>query len=199
MMKTTNTAPKRHLDWRAIELDYRAGIKTLRQIAGEHGLTHGAINKHAKAAGWSRDLNARIAALAQAKVAKAVSTESIATENALVDEASDLVASAILGQRRDVGRARGVVRRLFGELEGLMDNVTDLEQMANILADDDGGAMQDLLRKVTALPSKTDVAKKLSESLRVLVELERKVLRIKDEAEQQTSIEDILLALDRAG
>ncbi len=32
-------------DWEAIELDYRAGIKTLRQIAGEHGITHDAVNK----------------------------------------------------------------------------------------------------------------------------------------------------------
>lgn len=36
-------------DWERIELDYRAGIKTLRQTAGEHGITHGAVNKRAKA------------------------------------------------------------------------------------------------------------------------------------------------------
>lgn len=47
-------------DWEAIELDYRAGIKTLRQIAGEHGITHGAVNKRAKANGWERDLSAKI-------------------------------------------------------------------------------------------------------------------------------------------
>ena len=50
-METTNKpAP----DWEKIEADYRAGIKTLRQIAGEHGVTHGAINKRAKRDGWSR-------------------------------------------------------------------------------------------------------------------------------------------------
>ena len=35
-------------DWEKIELDYRAGIKTLRQIADENGVTHGAVNKRAK-------------------------------------------------------------------------------------------------------------------------------------------------------
>jgi len=44
-------------DWERIELDYRAGIKTLRQIADEHGITHGAVNKRAKRDGWERDLS----------------------------------------------------------------------------------------------------------------------------------------------
>ena len=46
-------------DWERIELDYRAGIKTLRQIADEHGITHGAINKRARRNGWERDLSHR--------------------------------------------------------------------------------------------------------------------------------------------
>ena len=46
------------IDWEAIELDYRLGIKTLRQIAEEHEITHGAINKRAKKLGWERDLSA---------------------------------------------------------------------------------------------------------------------------------------------
>ena len=41
-------------DWERIELDYRAGVKTLRQIADEHGISHGAINKRAKRDGWER-------------------------------------------------------------------------------------------------------------------------------------------------
>lgn len=46
-------------DWERIELDYRAGIKTLRQIADEHGISHVAINKRAKRDDWTRDLSAR--------------------------------------------------------------------------------------------------------------------------------------------
>lgn len=36
------------IDLEKIELDYRACIKTLRQIADENGVTHGAVNKRAK-------------------------------------------------------------------------------------------------------------------------------------------------------
>ena len=39
---------KKQPDWEKIELDYRAGIKTLREIASEHGLSDGAVRKRAK-------------------------------------------------------------------------------------------------------------------------------------------------------
>ena len=40
----SKTAPgKPAPDWERIELDYRAGIKTLRQIAGENGISHKAL------------------------------------------------------------------------------------------------------------------------------------------------------------
>lgn len=42
-------------DWIAIEGAFRAGKATLREIAGEHGITEGAIRKKAKQRGWLRD------------------------------------------------------------------------------------------------------------------------------------------------
>lgn len=51
---------KKKIDWEKIEVDYRAGVKTLREIADEHNITHGAINKRAKRDGWERDLTAKI-------------------------------------------------------------------------------------------------------------------------------------------
>lgn len=184
-MNTDNPDSKPLADWCVIELDYRAGIKTLRQIAGEHGITHGAINNRAKAEGWSRDLSARIDSRVQAKLSKRVSRKSTEAENQFVEKASDLVANAIIGQRRSIGRARDAIRYLFGKLEGLMDNINQLDHMATILADQDGGAMQEQLRKVASLSSQADLAKKLSESLRVLIELECRVLRIKDDTPER--------------
>jgi len=55
---------KKKIDWDRIEVDYRAGIKTLRDIAAEHSISHGAITKRCKRDGWVRDLTAKI----QAKV-----------------------------------------------------------------------------------------------------------------------------------
>ena len=54
MSAVTQTDP----DWLRIETDYRAGIRTLRQIAAEHGITEGAIRKRARRDEWERDLRA---------------------------------------------------------------------------------------------------------------------------------------------
>ena len=53
------TTTRKIVDWEAVERDYRAGIKTLRAMAEEHGITHGAINKRAKRDMWTRDLAAK--------------------------------------------------------------------------------------------------------------------------------------------
>lgn len=55
-------AEKRVIDWDAIERDYRQGIKTLREMADIHNVSHVAITKHAKKFDWTRDLSAKIKA-----------------------------------------------------------------------------------------------------------------------------------------
>ena len=77
-------------DWERIELDYRAGIKTLRQIAEEHGITHVAVNKRAKRDGWTRDLSAKIQNKAEELVTKTLVTSPVtkiaaATERQVID------------------------------------------------------------------------------------------------------------------
>jgi len=62
--------------WPTIEADYRAGIKSVRQIAREHGLSEAAIRKRANRENWSRDLSAAI----QAKADELVRNEAVRTE-----------------------------------------------------------------------------------------------------------------------
>lgn len=46
--------------WERIELDYRAGVMSLREIAASHpGTNHVAIARKAKSEGWTRDLSHR--------------------------------------------------------------------------------------------------------------------------------------------
>ena len=94
--------------WDVIELDYRAGVKTLRQIAEEHGITHGAINKRAKRDGWTRDLSAKIAAKAdelvsRAAVSRTVSKEQRILERQVVDNYAEVQANAIIVTIPDPG------------------------------------------------------------------------------------------------
>ena len=52
-------------DWEAIESAYRAGVLSVRELAGKYGISHQAISKRAKKDGWERDLKAKVQAKAQ--------------------------------------------------------------------------------------------------------------------------------------
>ena len=112
---TSNAASSVAPDWERIELDYRAGVKTLRQIADEQGITHGAINKRAKRDGWERDLAAKIQANAEALVSKAavstpVSTETKVSERQVVEANAIAINDMRLAVFRPVSQDQSEVR-----------------------------------------------------------------------------------------
>lgn len=177
--KPENTAP----DWERIELDYRAGIKTLRQIAAEHGISHGAINKRAKRDGWERDLSAKIHAKADALVSKAavstpVSMETKVAERQVIEANAQGIAEVLLGQRRDIQRAKTIAMRLLDELElqAGRENVELLEALGDLLRDEDEHGrdkLNDLYQRIISLPERAKTMKALADSLRVCVDMQR--------------------------
>lgn len=184
----TTTAPKDAAgsadpNWEAIEFDYRAGIKSLRQIAGEHALSEGAIRKRAKRDGWERDLSAKIQAKADDLVRKQtvrseVRAERAASERQIVEANAEAVATVRMSHRRDIQRSRSIVMRLLDELELQtgQENVVLLEQLGDLLrSEDDKGQdkLNDLYHKIISLPGRAKTMKDLGESLRVLITLER--------------------------
>ena len=190
-------------DWEKIEADYRAGIKTLRQIAGEHGVTHGAINKRAKRDGWSRDLTAKIAAKANELVSKSavstpVSTESRISEREVVDANAQAIVSVRLAHRKDIQRSRSITMRLLEELElqSGRENAELLEQLGELMRrEDDRGQdkLNDLYQKIISLPGRAKTMKDLGESLRVLVTLERQAFGLDDKDQKpQDSLTTLL-------
>ena len=171
-------------DWERIELDYRAGIKTLRQIADEHGITHGAVNKRAKRDGWERDLSEKIHAKADALVSKAavsseVSTDTRLREQAVVDANAHAVADVRLAHRRDIRRARKLTNALLDELEQQTDPETLalLSQLGEMLCNPDEKTGRDKLNElynaVISLPERSKTMKLLAESLQKMVDMER--------------------------
>ena len=63
-------APRPSIDWDRIEVDYRAGLLSMREIADQQGVSHTAINKRARAGAWDRDLSAKIHAKAEVLVSR---------------------------------------------------------------------------------------------------------------------------------
>lgn len=68
-------------DWEAIELAYRAGVLSIRELVGKYSISHQALSKRAKKDDWERDLKAKVQAKADALVAKRkVATDSHISE-----------------------------------------------------------------------------------------------------------------------
>lgn len=195
--------PKRHIDWELIERDYRAGIKTLRQIAEEHGITHGAVNKRAKAEGWERDLQKRILEKAEAKVSRAqvsseVSKESKVSDRALVEANAEVIAQADLLNRKHVvmGIDTSIAQLQELELLGRPDFQDLLEEVGNAMRKENSmgvDKMNDLYRYVISLAGRVKMAKDISASLGVYIPMQRKILKLDQEANSnQAAVDEIL-------
>lgn len=157
---------KRQIDWEKIELDYRAGIKTLRQIADEHGISHVAINKRAKKDDWVRDLSAKIDKKADELVTKELVTNLVTkeqkiAEKQIIDANAQAIAEIRLSHRKDFVRFKGTIENLQKELDEL-----------NKLKDPDNLALR------------TKVLKDLTDTHAKLVALERQAYNMDKEVVQ---------------
>lgn len=174
------------IDWEAVELQYRAGIRSLKDIGREFDVSDAAIVKRAKRDGWSRDLKAKIQAKAEAKVSAAlvsaeVSAQTRIAERTLVEANAEAVANVRLAQRADIKRSRSLCMKLLAELEQQTDQVPELAELGELLRrpDDKGqDKLGDIYQAVISLPERTKTMKALAEALRILVSLEREAFGI---------------------
>ena len=174
------------VDWEAVELEYRAGTRSTRDIGKEYGCSHTAIQKKADQEGWTRDLSAKIKAAADAKVAKAevakiVSVETKAAERQIIEANATAIAEAVLNQRADVKRARATVQKLWALVDIELDQPEELKRLGAIMAapDENGNdKLNDMYFAAIGLPQQVKNVKLLADAIKVLIELERKVLRI---------------------
>jgi predicted DNA-binding protein YlxM (UPF0122 family) len=173
-------------DWEAIESAYRAGLLSLREIAGKHGISEGAIRKRAKRDDWSRDLAAKIQERAddlvrKKEVRKKVRTETTLTERVLIEATAEAIAAVRMEHRGDINRARKLANVLFDELSAQCADVGALEELGEILRNEDDKGMDrlnDLYQKIISLPSRVKSMKDLSDSLKTLIGLERDAYNI---------------------
>lgn len=189
------TKEKQFPDWERIELDYRSGILTLREIAELNGITHGAINKRAKRDGWVRDLNAKIRAKAaelvsRQEVSKEVSKEQLATEMEVIDANASLQANVLLSHRKDIQKGRKLAVSLLEELEHQTDDKELFERLGEIISSDDANA-QRAFNKVISSSGRIDNLKKLSDTMKNLIALERQAIGLSDDYAVQSDEETI--------
>lgn len=175
-------------DWERIEVDYRAGVLSLREIASANGITHGAINKRAKRDGWCRDLAAKIKAKADELVSRqavstAVSTAKAVSERQIIEANAERIAQVRGEHRGDIQRVRSLALNLLGELEGQSASLEDLATLGELLRnpDEDGNDRRnDLYLKIISTPSRIDSAKKVAETLKHAITMEREAYGLDD-------------------
>jgi len=203
-MSEDGNSSKKPPDWRAIEREYRAGIKTLRQIASEHGITHGAINKRAKQEDWPRDLSAKIKAAAESKVSKALvsraeSTNDVVTERQVVEANAEIVAQADLINRKDVLLALSVSRSQLGEVAELgepefRERLIALGDAMDTSTPQRADKDNELYRYIISLAGRVKLSKDIAASHGVYIPMQRKILKLDAEGDRNQSNLDALLA-----
>lgn len=185
------------VDWERIEIDYRAGILTLREIASQHKISHVAVNKHAKKEKWPRDLNAKIKARAEALVTKQmvtneVNSDKVISENQAVEAYALAISTVQFEHKTTLAKLKNHATKVLEELELTGDNVEELRHLAELLIDtsDDADVYQskrlDTLNKVISLSSRIDSFKKLTETLKIIIGLEREAFGLDKEIEKKS-------------
>jgi hypothetical protein len=176
---------RKPVDWEAVQNDYRAGIKSLRMMSSEYGISHVSIKKRADREGWSRDLVARIkvatqAGLQRAMVNSMVNTERQVSDKTLIEVAAATQTSIILEHRRVMGRIRVIFMSLLAELEALTSHKRLFEELGEVMnsPDLDQDRRNQLYNRIIELPMRIVSMKKLVEILKMLVGLEREAFGI---------------------
>jgi hypothetical protein len=174
------------VDWDAMEPEWRAGIKSKKQLAEEYEVSRAAIDKHWAKRGIERDLTAKIRQEAEAlvtrdAVTREVTPEDRVTEREIVEANAEMQAGVIRAHRSDIRRYRSLAASMLEQLEVETGNPGLFAQIAEILVTpDENGTdkLNDAYRKAISLPQRIDGVKKLAETLKVLIGLEREAFGI---------------------
>lgn len=194
---------KAPIDWESIELEYRAGVLTLRQIAEQHGITHGAINKRAKKEGWDRDLSAKIKSktdslVSKQAVSKEVSKDRGVSEQVIIEANAEMQAGIIIAHRSDIRRNRELISKLTAEVEAITGEHDLLDQFSKIIADGTSDKQLEAFKRVISLPGRVGSVKQLVESLKTLIALEREAFGIDSKKSAGQTLDEFLDGLAAA-
>lgn len=196
-------AEKRDIDWESIERDYRAGIRSLREIAAEHNISHQAIKKRAARDAWDRDLEAKIKAKADSLVAKREVTAQVTVatkiaEVAVIQANAEAIATVRLSHRADIRRFKALVISLLAECEAESGDPSLFEELGEILRkpdDNQQDRLNDAYRKAISLPQRIKGVKELADTLKTLVALEREawgLAAVPDKPEEEKKPLDLM-------
>jgi hypothetical protein len=179
--------PSKPIDWPAVELEYRAGIRSLKSIGKEFGVSDAGILKRAKRDEWTRDLATRIKARAADKIARlAVSPEvakqKTASEAQVVESHSDLQRDATAEHRHVTSGLVKAAASMIEEMTGIND--PEIREGLRLFAvkrsdeldSNETRAMMKALDAVLSLPGRVLAFQKIAQGAGVAIDKDRLVL-----------------------
>lgn len=184
-------APKK-VDYERIEPGWRAGIESPIQLAADYTKATGisvsqtAIIKHFKKLGVPRDLAAKVKAKSDAMVLEAMVSTKVYSEVAkrdseIVNDAAGIVTQVRINQRTDISRLRTLANKLMQELEGQCADpelLANLGEMMRTPSESGADKLNDLYQKIISTPSRVDSVKKLADTIRQAIALEREAYNL---------------------
>ncbi|MFP5513410.1 MAG: hypothetical protein ACLGJC_10050 [Alphaproteobacteria bacterium] len=170
-------AERKQIDWEAIEREYRAGQLSVSEIGRQQGVSHTAINKKAKAQGWTRNLTEKV----RQEVSARLVSDGVSADNVrqTVELAAARGVEVVRSHRQDISSARSLVRLLMGQL---VEAATSRDQIEDAIhaetSDDDNAQRRNQMLRAVSLSSHAGVAKDLSAALKNLIPLERQAFNL---------------------
>jgi hypothetical protein len=176
-------AAKPKVNYTLLEADWKAGLKSTRQMAADYeiltgdSVTHAAIAKHFEDV--PRDKQARI----RARIEEMVSTSAIdamvaadkvskVADEAIIEAAAQKGTEIILAHQKEITRYRTLAQKLLAEIETTSDNLELFDTLGECLRSENERGVD--------LPGRVDSFKKLAEVLKVLIGLERQAFGMAD-------------------
>lgn len=194
------------VDWASTERDYRAGVKTLRGIAAEHGGSPAGILKRARKEGWTRDLAERIKVRTQEKVNRAAARKTenrdSVSDNVMVEAVSNLQSEILLSHQELSRDGLTVIGGLFkelgaasqGELQAALAVILD-EKVDGTTSGPGKTALYKAFDAAMSLGGRSSAARNISGALATLIDKQRQASGIDKEGTDRKSLGEFLESL----
>lgn len=175
-------AERKVIDRERLEMDYRTGLHTFREMSATHGISGPRIKQIADKEGWTRDLGAKIRQTAMAKLSAPPNPGKVQTEAEIVERGSNEVVDIVLAHRRDAGRVRALAMTMLQELElstkapmALIDlqTIISLHAAGEQVPHDMLNRADLALHQVMTVDSRSGTLKSLADTLTKVVAIER--------------------------
>lgn len=187
-------APRKPIDWEAIEREFRAGQLSVREIARRFSVTDTAIRLKAKRECWPRDLSERVREEVRSELVRSELRSESSRE--AIREAAVRGVEVVRQHRASAARGQRVVLGLFEELEATAAHLPDIQAE---IAETRRGLGKINAEQAISVGNRAKAAQALASALTSLVAIERKAFSLDAEQEKDASPLGVVIVPAKAG